>query len=334
MTLLRHASKSPAEGGAPRRAAATGAAIIAAGALATGFAAAAPAIASTHVPAVHYTFKTIDNSNDLTFNQLLGINNAGVIAGYFGTGAQFHPNKGYRLLPPYRQSDFRVENYPNSAQTQVTGLNDTGITVGFYSHTNTKSGVNANFGFYAVNGRHFRAVNFPTTNNSTPPVNQLLGVNDSGIAVGFYNNSKGLARSYEYNTKTHKFRTIGVPGDFSITASAINNHGGVAGFFTTSVTSPVRSFFINRSGRVYVFAWHGASMTQAFGVNDSGEVVGAYTIGTSTFGFTWAPGKGFHTVNDPRGIGTTLINGVNDAGDLVGFYTGKGTHVNGFLAKP
>ena len=39
-------------------------------------------------------FSTLDNRNDHTFNQLLGINNRGVIAGYFGSGPQNHPEQG------------------------------------------------------------------------------------------------------------------------------------------------------------------------------------------------------------------------------------------------
>ena len=46
-----------------------------------------------------YSFRTVDNAADLTFNQLLGINNSGVIAGYFGSGAQGHPNMGYLVTP-------------------------------------------------------------------------------------------------------------------------------------------------------------------------------------------------------------------------------------------
>jgi len=46
-----------------------------------------------------HSFRTVDNAADLTFNQLLGVNNEGVIAGYFGSGAQGHPNMGYQLTP-------------------------------------------------------------------------------------------------------------------------------------------------------------------------------------------------------------------------------------------
>src|ERR1700761_8083140 len=111
----------------------------------------APAQAAPRSSAhVHYTFKRIDNQNDPTFNQLLGINDKGKIAGYFGSGAQDHPNKGYTLTSPYRQTSFRNQNFPGSKQTQVTGLNNTDIQVGFYSTMNTASMSNNNFGFYSL----------------------------------------------------------------------------------------------------------------------------------------------------------------------------------------
>ena len=60
----------------------------------------------------NFRFQTLNNTNDLTFNQLLGINNAGRISGYFGSGATGHPNKGYLLAPPYtHQSDYTNLNF-------------------------------------------------------------------------------------------------------------------------------------------------------------------------------------------------------------------------------
>ena len=52
-------------------------------------------------------------------------------------------------------------------------------------------------------------------------------------------------------------------------------------------------------------------MTQAFGVNDRDEVVGAYTTGSgsnaATHGFTWRPGYGFRTVDDPTELNFCYI---------------------------
>ena len=287
-----------------------------------------------------YHFTTIDNNKDLTFNQLLGINQAGLIAGYFGSGAAHHPNKGYTVKMPYHQSDFTSENFPHSAQTQVTGLNDIGYTVGFWAN---KAG--ANFGWYRHKGV-FHEVNFPGVPNSSPQMDQLLGVNDNAVAVGFYLNSAtptGNARGFEYNIKTHKFTRIIQPGVTSLnkktpslTAAAINNHGTVAGFYTTK--GGITDGFVRRTdGQFTTLAYPGATMTQAFGINDSGRVVGAYTTGSGSsaqsFGFTWKNGH-FTEVNDPHGVGSTLINGINDRGELVGFYTDSAGNTDGFLAKP
>ena len=287
-----------------------------------------------------YQFRTVDNAADLTFNQLLGVNNEGVIVGYFGSGAQGHPNKGYLLGHAYQN-----ENFPGSVQTQVTGLNDDGVTVGFWSKMNTASMVNDNFGFFSVGGK-FYSVNFPTTNNASPPVDQLLGVNDHDVAVGFYTNAQGNNRGYEYNIRTRTFTRMLVPGapggevegsGPSLTTAAINNYGDVAGFYakTSSLTD---AFLRLHDGRFITLAVPGASMTQAFGVNDHDEVVGAYTVGTGSsatmHGFTWRPGHGFTTVDDPHGVGTTTINGVNDAGDLVGFYVDSAGNTDGMIALP
>jgi len=291
---------------------------------------------------VVYTFHTYDNSSDPAFNQLLGINNGGVIAGYFGSGASGHPNQGYQLLPGGR-GDYVNENVPGAAQTQVTGLNDTGITVGSWSGENSAYMLNDSFGFYAVRGSSFHVVAFPTRYDASPPVDQLLGVNDHGVAVGFYTNNQGSNRGYEYHIRTRTFSRVLVPGaprmgrGPSLTAAAINNHGDVAGFYTAADGGTV-GFVKMAGGRFITLAYPGASMTQALGINDSGEVVGTYDVATGasckTHGFTWRAGHGFTAVDDPHGVNSTTINGVNDAGDLVGFYTDARGNTHGMLALP
>jgi hypothetical protein len=286
----------------------------------------------------NYQIVKLNDSRDETFNQLLGINNEGIIVGYFGSGAAGHPNKGYTLVPPFAQHSFLNENFPRAAQTQVTGLNDHGVTVGFWSTQNTSSMTNNNFGFYEQDGR-FHDVNFPIGDAARPPVDQLLGVNNRGIAVGFFANSAGLNRGYEYNIRTHRYSRVEIPQvrglGPSLTAAAINNHGDVAGFYNKTSTQ-VDAFLKMRSGRFITLAYRGASMTQAFGVNDSDEVVGTYTTGSGnaavTHGFTWKDGK-YASVNI-SGASSTAINGVNDEGDLVGFYTDAKGNTDGLLALP
>ncbi len=296
-----------------------------------GLALATSASASTYGSG--YGFHTLDNARDLTFNQLLGINDEGVIAGYFGSGMAGHPNKGYVLLPPYGQHSYLSENFPGSAQTQVTGLNNVGVTVGFWADANGD-----NFGWVDVGGV-FRQVDFPASGLPSPSVDQLLGVNDEGIAVGFYTDADGNNHGYAYDILTSTYRPLVDPRDTdaSLTAAAINDRGDVAGFYTAG-DGNTDGFLLTHHGHFIDLAFPSASSTMALGVNNRGEVVGTYTDGTGStatvHGFTWTPWAGFTTVDDPYGAGTTTINGVNDFGDLVGFYVDGNGNTDGFLATP
>ncbi len=289
--------------------------------------AAATAVATPPDASANFAFQTADNSADLTFNQLLGINDSDTIAGYFGSGMAGHPNKGYTLHVNYRN-----ENFPGSAQTQVTGLSNGNTTVGFWVD---KAGDNS--GFYSIGGRRFHTADYPTGNPAKPAVDQLLGVNDSGVAVGFYTDGKGANHGYSYNISTRMYRKINVSGDTNVTAAAINNLGDIAGFATNGAGT-TEGFLKLPNGRVVHLDAPGATTTQAFGVNDGDEVVGDYTVGTgssaTTTGFVWSPGFGFESINDPNGIGATTINGVNDRGALVGFYTDSAGNTDGLVARP
>jgi probable HAF family extracellular repeat protein len=280
-----------------------------------------------------WTFNTLNNSNDVTFNQLLGINNRDQIAGYFGSGAKGHPNKGYVLNLSPNGSSFQNENFPLGVQTQVIGINDTGVTVGFWSTQNKKNMSDNNFGFYDVNGQ-FHNVVYPGSLRSKPPVTQLLGVNDADIAVGFFNGPQGNAHAFEFSIRGHWFRRLHIPGAVSSTATGINNRGEIVGFFTTK-SGATKGFVITARGAIIEFSIPRASSTMAFGVNDFGEIVGTFMRGSGnnakSFGFTWKPGRGYTVVNDPLGSGATTLNGINNAGDLVGFYTDAKGNTDGLL---
>ncbi len=312
--------------------------ILAAGALGLTASAASASTLSAQGHGTAYSFATHDNARDLTFNQLLGINDQGVIAGYFGSGAQGHPNQGYLLLPPYGPGNYINENFPGSVQTQVTGLNNRGVTVGFASTMNNANMVNDNFGFVDVAGQ-IRTADFPTKSPANPPVDQLLGVNDSDIAVGFYTDAAGSNHGYEYNISSNHYSSVtdpGIPGA-SLTAAAINDEGDVAGVYTNSAGT-TDGFLKTHNGSFIDLAVPGAASTMALGVNGSDEVVGVYSVGSGSsaqmHGFTWTPQHGFSSVDDPHGMGTTTINGVNDRGQLVGFYVDGNGNTDGFIASP
>jgi hypothetical protein len=335
----KRARSVPAASKASRRSRAAkwvGVALAAAPVIGAG-AAASPALATPQGGhSAHYQFETINNAADQTFNQLLGINHNGLIAGYFGSGAMGHPNKGYLLSLRHGAPSYQNENWPESTQTQVTGLNDHGVTVGFWSTMNTANQMNDNRAFVSDRG-YFIDGDYPTDNPAAPPVDQLLGVNDHNVAVGFYDDGSGNTHAYMFNIKHNQFSELTPAGITNPTAAGINNRGDIAGFGTDASNGQVVGFLLRRGGQVTTLNVPGSSMTQALGVNDGDEVVGTYQVGTGSnataHGFTWTPSHGLETVDDPNGVGTT-INGVNDKGQLVGFYTDSGGNTDGLLATP
>ncbi len=291
--------------------------------------------ASAHAPQAPaaspgYVFQTLNDQADPTFNQLLGINSSGVIAGYYGSGTAGHPNKGYLLDPAYQQSNYVNENFPSSQQTQVTGLNNKGDTAGFWVNT-----AGTNRGFVEWNGS-FTSYTNPLTPHVPGSVNQLLGINNTGIAVGFYNDKNGDAHPYSLNQATGAFTALHVPGH-SVAATAINNLGNTVGIATTA--AKVTSSWLLVGTHLTSFQFPGGSDTQAFGINDNNQITGSYLDGAGVMhGFVltnpMGPVSHWKSIDDPNGIGSTVVNGINKAGDLVGFYTDAAGNTDGFLATP
>jgi hypothetical protein len=316
----------------------SGAAVAVAAAAGGLLAAAAPAAHAQPAPSaqtagVAYTFTTLDNQNDLTFNQLLGINSHNEISGYFGSSAPGHPNQGYTIMPPYGQANYTSENFPGSVQTQVTGLNNKGDTVGFYVNT-----AGDQIGFVEWNGA-FTSYKDPHTPHMPDYVNQLLGINDSGIAVGFYVDASGNAHAVKLNQATGVFTAIKGLGPNSF-ATGINDNGDIVGY---TMNSTGTFGWLMKAGQLTTFQYPGGLPTIALGLNKNDEIVGSFTdTAGDTHGFTLAhpmgPVSHWKQIDDPEALNApgdgTTVNGLNNAGDLVGFYTDTAGNVDGMLATP
>ncbi|KAJ3390281.1 hypothetical protein HDU84_007662 [Entophlyctis sp. JEL0112] len=276
-----------------------------------------------------YNFVTMNDAADPTFNQLLGINNINTIVGYFGSGETGHPNQGYILKSPNYLTNITNANYPNSAQTQQIGVNDNGVSCGFYADNDGN-----NFGF-VYSGGTYTSVTHPDTGNGT--VNQLLGLN-LGYAVGFYTDGSGVNHGYSYNIATATFASITPPSSFncaSTTATSTNSNGDVVGFCETATNTTV-SFYAN-SGNYIMFSVPGSTNTQAFGINQLQTVVGSYVDEAGdTHGFVatsvTTSSPSFRSLDHPSAVGSTILNGINDAGSIVGFYVDAAGNTNGVLA--
>jgi hypothetical protein len=281
-----------------------------------------------------FNFKTIDDPADLTFNNLQGINNRDLITGFYGSGDPGHPNQGYTVTP---SGSFTPVDFPGKAQTQLNGLNDNGVMVGYFYPTNNGVPLDNQFGFFVKDGV-FTPVNNPHTPTAPNPgvliENQVLGVNDHNIAVGFYNDASGASHGYTYNIKTGTFSAdINAPNAVSTVAGAINNSGHIAGFYTDSMGAT--HGFLDDHGRFTTVDAPGASTTELLGLNDHGVAVGEDVVNGVTHGIFYDSKSGaFTTVDDPNAAGFTLLNGINDKGDAVGFYTDAAGNTHGMLVTP
>jgi hypothetical protein len=287
-------------------------------------------IAASAASAQTFTFSTLDNPADPTFNQLLGINDNGIIVGYFGSGAVGHPNIGYEISPPYTK--FTSNNQPGSVQTQATGINNARDTTGFWSDTNLGSG-DANFAFLrAPIGHNFTYVSTIDPNTgSVPRVSQALGINNSNVVAGFYADANGVSHGFTYTLSTGAYTAFGLK-DASAAFTGINDSGTVCGTITNA--EQTYGFTRNSSGGVFgSFHVPGSKNTQLLGINNEGVTVGFYIDANNlTHGLYYVPATGnWLQVDFPSGVQGTVINGINNKNELVGFYTDAAGNVHGMV---
>jgi hypothetical protein len=280
------------------------------------------------------SFTKLDNPADPTFNQLLGIDNAGEIVGYFGIGGTpGHPNQGYKIIPPY--TSFTNYNYPMSVQTQITGITQGGNITGFWSNSNT--GTDANFGFIGLRtkqGYTLINVNDPLA-GSMPPVTQVLGINNSKVAVGFYNDANSNAHGFSYTVSSGQFKPVTIGAATAVAVTGINNLDLICGFYTNEKGRTLGFIKSLTAVGAISFAVPNSANTQFLGVNDQAEAVGFYednkgidhgVIYNKTNG-TWMQ------VDAPGGVNGTVLNGLNDKNQIVGFYTDAAGNVHGLLVN-
>lgn len=326
-----------------------------AGIAAAALAACGAALAPTAAQAAGYSFQTINDPADfppppgaggLTFTNLMGItSNGDTIPGFYGSGQAGDPNTGFVLTLP---KTFTASNatFPglappfNAAQTQMTAINGNGTTFTGYTYpTNTGVATDFQFGFYEQGGV-FHMVNNPKTPDCGMGVcdpgviteNQLIGVNNANLAVGFYNDIHGDSHGYTFDIATKTFSPdINFPGAVSTVTAAINNLDDITGFYTDSMGT---HGFIDDSGHFTTVDPPGATETQLLGLNDNGIADGFAMIGGFQHGILYNSLTKMFTILDPPGSTQTTLNGLNNAGDVVGFFVDAAGNTDGTLGTP
>jgi hypothetical protein len=196
-----------------------------------------------------------------------GINDFGQIVGQYTDGDEM---PGFILPNPHTAIRIDAPSGPDIVNAQ--GINNFGLVVGFYIGTDGND-----HGFIAherdahsgeLTGTAVADPTIPTVPGepgATFVFSQILGINDEGIAVGYYGDSTTSQHGFIYNTHTGQYRFLDDPSE------AFNN---------------------------------GVEVTQITGINDFGEITGFYSDANGVFHSFVATPSFLSFLHGPVGLAT------------------------------
>jgi hypothetical protein len=171
-----------------------------------------------------------------------GISDHDAIVGQFVTATT---SPGFLRVNAKSTITINAPSGPNIVNAQ--GINNKGLVVGFYL-----GGDGNDHGFIAnqhaaqngtLTGTAVADPTIPTVPGepvgTTFVFSQILGINDHGIAVGYYGDSTGSQHGFFFNTKTGQYTFLDDPNEafdsngVEVTQiTGINNAGEITGFYT------------------------------------------------------------------------------------------------------
>ena len=169
-----------------------------------------------------------------------GINDKGTIVGQYVTSTA---TPGFIKVNPKTYITINAPSGPNTVNAQ--GINNKGLVVGFYVGTDGQD-----HGFMAsqgaakngtLTGTAIADPTIPTVAGepgATFVFSQILGINDHGIAVGYYGDSTTSQHGFIYNTNTGTYTFLDDPSEafdngVEVTQiTGITNSGEITGFYS------------------------------------------------------------------------------------------------------
>jgi hypothetical protein len=205
-----------------------------------------------------------------------GINSAGTAVGWCT-----NVKTGLNTAFSYASGKFTAINFPKSAGTEATGINDKGNVVGLYLDS-----AGAQHGFVKKGSKY---TSIDVTGDTSA---DAYGINNAGKITVYAINSAGTGyESFLYNGKTFKPLSDPNAGTLGTVAHAPNNKGDVVGTYYDSA-GDVHGWLLH-GGKYYdVNDPNGCKCdTRGDGINDSLELVGRYstTLGGASLGFKAVP---------------------------------------------
>ncbi len=290
-------------------------------------------VQSARFSSLNFKFQTIDGP-DGSQATVTGINARRETAGYWIDARSGGPEySGFVSRFPYHK--FKSINYPGADGTVPAAVTGERLAAGYVIEPPRLNGV---WGFVLENGS-WTLLKDGSEGKGKHAVTEIWGINDSALAVGFYENAGGTKIPFELDVPNGDFTDLHPPGATGdAAATGINGKGDITGWETTS--TGVKGFFL-QAGTYYPFNYPGAIATYALSINWPDQIVGFYVDASNVrHGFLLiGPSKGggqqvWQMIDAPGGAGGTVVTGINNHDDICGYYVDAYGVQHGFVAQP
>ncbi len=146
------------------------------------------------------------------------------------------------------------------------------------------------------------------------------GINEAGDVVG-YTLDKNVVRRGFVRFADGTMQQIIAPNEDNFTlAAGITDTGIICGYYNDA--SGLSHGYLLSNGTFTQFDVEGATQTRLSGINDAGDLIGRYYIGSSEFPFIKVGGvmQTIHIHDQVRPGGYIFPGGINNEGEFVGWY--------------
>lgn len=210
-------------------------------------------------------------------------------------------------------------SFPGDNFTQLLGINDQSVIVGYH-------GATVNKGFTLTLPGTFTDTNFP--GSAQTQVVGIGGATGNTDKVGFYVDTAGTTHGFiNIPGFSPPFITVDQPGTAFNQVLGISNVGArIAGYSSTDPTgATLQRAYIGSSG-IFGNTFNDINgllpanqNSQATGINDANNAVGFY-LPTADTSIGFLDTAGTISTIDPFGSTFTQALGISEAGEIVGFY--------------
>jgi probable HAF family extracellular repeat protein len=236
--------------------------------------------------------------------------------------------------------------YPGAVQTTVSGINDQGQTVGIWATDNFAQvgsfiynsgaftsipvgpvGINdsdqiltqiGNIG-YIYQGGNYTQINYPGSTSTF-----VSAISNNGYVTGVWNDASNAQNAFLYENGSY----ILFPLTTYLVPQAVNDQGIIVGSDEISE----KGFIRNANGSIKELAYPGSSYTGFYSINDSGEILGQFSMfgvpGTTPFLYS----NGMFTPLPE--LSDDILTGFNNKGQIVGWITPAESFVATPTAEP